>query len=175
MNVTLLFHRDAYSRVRDAYIAGLERLAEAGGDLSRVASVASFFVSRVDTAVDGLLEPRVQSGEEELADLLGRAAIANAALAYRDFQQTVATQRFQALKARGARAQRPLWASTGTKNAAYSDVLYIDSLIAPDTVNTMPRPRSTATSTTAASSSRWSPPFPRPSASCRPSRTTASA
>ena len=138
VNVTLLFHRDAYSDVRDAYIAGLERLAEAGGDLSRVASVASFFVSRVDTAVDGLLEPRVQAGEEELADLLGKAAIANAALAYRDFQETVATQRFQALKAKGARAQRPLWASTGTKNAAYSDVLYIDSLIAPDTVNTMP-------------------------------------
>lgn len=138
VNVTLLFHRDAYSRVRDAYIAGLERLAEAGGDLSRVASVASFFVSRVDTAVDGLLEPRVQSGEEELADLLGKAAIANAALAYRDFTETVSTQRFQALKARGARVQRPLWASTGTKNAAYSDVLYIDSLIAPDTVNTMP-------------------------------------
>ncbi len=138
VNVTLLFHRDAYSRVRDAYIAGLERLAAAGGDLSRVASVASFFVSRVDTAVDGELEPRVQAGEEELADLLGKAAIANAALAYRDFQETVATQRFQSLKAKGARAQRPLWASTGTKNAAYSDVLYIDSLIAPDTVNTMP-------------------------------------
>ena len=138
VNVTLLFHRDAYSDVRDAYVAGLERLAEAGGDLSRVASVASFFVSRVDTAVDGLLEPRVQAGEEELADLLGKAAIANAALAYRDFQETVATQRFQVLKAKGARAQRPLWASTGTKNAAYSDVLYIDSLIAPDTVNTMP-------------------------------------
>ncbi len=138
VNVTLLFHRDAYSRVRDAYITGLERLAAAGGDLSRVASVASFFVSRVDSAVDGLLEPRVQSGEEELADLLGKAAIANAALAYRDFQETVATQRFQSLKAKGARAQRPLWASTGTKNAAYSDVLYIDSLIAPDTVNTMP-------------------------------------
>ena len=138
VNVTLLFHRDAYTRVRDAYIAGLERLAESGGDLSRVASVASFFVSRVDTAVDGLLEPRVQAGEEELADLLGKAAIANAALAYRDFQETVAAPRFQALKARGARVQRPLWASTGTKNAAYSDVLYIDSLIAPDTVNTMP-------------------------------------
>ena len=138
VNVTLLFHRDAYSRVRDAYIAGLERLAESGGDPSRVASVASFFVSRVDTAVDGLLEPRVQAGEEELADLLGKAAIANAALAYRDFQETVAAPRFQALKARGARVQRPLWASTGTKNAAYSDVLYIDSLIAPDTVNTMP-------------------------------------
>ena len=138
VNVTLLFHRDAYARVRDAYVAGLERLAESGGDLSRVASVASFFVSRVDTAVDGLLEPRVQSGEEELADLLGKAAVANAALAYRDFRETVAAPRFQALKAKGARVQRPLWASTGTKNAAYSDVLYIDSLIAPDTVNTMP-------------------------------------
>ena len=138
VNVTLLFHRDAYSRVRDAYIAGLERLAASGGDLSRVASVASFFVSRVDTAVDGEIEPRVRAGEEELADLLGKAAIANAALAYRDFRETVAAPRFQALKARGARVQRPLWASTGAKNAAYSDVLYIDSLIAPDTVNTMP-------------------------------------
>lgn len=138
VNVTLLFHRDAYSHVRDAYIAGLERLAAAGGDLSRVSSVASFFVSRVDTAVDGQLEPRVHAGEEELADLLGKAAIANAALAYRDFQETVATPRFQDLQAKGARAQRPLWASTGTKNAAYSDVLYIETLIAPDTVNTMP-------------------------------------
>lgn len=138
VNVTLLFHRDAYSRVREAYIAGLERLAENGGDLSRVASVASFFVSRVDTAVDGLLDPRVQAGEEELADLLGKVAVANAALAYRDFRETVATPRFQALQAKGARVQRPLWASTGTKNPAYSDVLYIDSLIAPDTVNTMP-------------------------------------
>lgn len=138
VNVTLLFHRDAFSRVRDAYIAGLERLAESGGDLSRVASVASFFVSRVDAAVDGLLAPRVHAGEEELADLLGRAAIANAALAYRDFQETVATPRFQALREKGARVQRPLWASTGAKNPEYSDVLYIDSLIAPDTVNTMP-------------------------------------
>ena len=138
VNVTLLFHRDAYSRVRDAYVAGLERLAASGGDLSRVASVASFFVSRVDTAVDGLLDPRVQAGEEELADLLGKAAVANAALAYRDFRETVAAPRFQALEAKGARVQRPLWASTGAKNPAYSDVLYIDSLIAPDTVNTMP-------------------------------------
>ena len=175
VNVTLLFHRDAYSRVRDAYVAGLERLAASGGDLSRVASVASFFVSRVDTAVDGLLEPRVQAGEEELADLLGKAAVANAALAYRDFRETVAAPRFQALRARGARVQRPLWASTGTKNAAYSDVLYIDSLIAPDTVNTMPPPPSTATSTTGRRPSPSNPPSPRPSASCSPLRTTASA
>ena len=138
INVTLLFHRDAYTKVREAYIAGLERFAADGGDLRRVASVASFFVSRVDTAVDGQLEPRVQAGEEELADLLGKAAIANAALAYRDFQETAATERFEALRARGARVQRPLWASTGVKNPAYSDILYIESLIAPDTVNTMP-------------------------------------
>ena len=138
INVTLLFHRDAYSKVREAYTAGLERFAANGGDLRRVASVASFFVSRVDAAVDGLLEPRVKAGEEELADLLGKAAIANAALAYRDFQETAATERFAALRAKGARVQRPLWASTGTKNPDYSDVLYIESLIASDTVNTMP-------------------------------------
>ena len=138
INVTLLFHRDAYTKVREAYTAGLERFAANGGDLRRVASVASFFVSRVDAAVDGILEPRVKAGEEELADLLGKAAIANAALAYRDFQETAATERFAALRAKGARVQRPLWASTGTKNPDYSDVLYIESLIASDTVNTMP-------------------------------------
>ena len=115
INVTLLFHRDAYTKVREAYTAGLERFAASGGDLRRVASVASFFVSRVDAAVDGILEPRVKAGEEELADLLGKAAIANAALAYRDFQETAATERFAALRAKGARVQRPLWASTGTK------------------------------------------------------------
>ena len=101
INVTLLFHRDAYSKVREAYTAGLERFAANGGDLRRVASVASFFVSRVDAAVDGLLEPRVKAGEEELADLLGKAAIANAALAYRDFQETAATERFAALAGQG--------------------------------------------------------------------------
>ena len=164
INVTLLFHRDAYTKVREAYTAGLERFAANGGDLRRVASVASFFVSRVDAAVDGLLEPRVKAGEEELADLLGKAAIANAALAYRDFQETAAAERFAALRAKGARVQRPLWASTGTKNPAYSDVLYIESLIASDTVNTMPpcHPRQLPRSR-ARSRPRWSPSSRRPS------------
>ena len=138
INVTLLFHLEAYRRVREAYTTGLEHLVEAGGDPSKVASVASFFVSRVDSAVDALLEAKIQNGESGLELLLGRAAIANAALAYRDFRETVASDRFSSLQAKGAQVQRPLWASTGTKNPAYSDVLYIETLIGPDTVNTTP-------------------------------------
>ena len=138
INVTLLFHLEAYRRVREAYTAGLEHLVEAGGDPSKVASVASFFVSRVDSAVDALLESKIQNGDSGLEHLLGKAAIANAALAYRDFRETVAGDRFSSLQAKGAHVQRPLWASTGTKNPAYSDVLYIEALIGPDTVNTTP-------------------------------------
>ena len=138
INVTLIFSLDAYQEVSDAYIGGLEDLAAAGGALSRVASVASFFVSRVDTAVDGLLEERIRGGSEELKGLLGRAAVANAKLAYRAFQVKFRDGRFGALRGRGARVQRPLWASTGTKNPAYSDVMYLESLIGPDTVNTVP-------------------------------------
>ena len=138
VNVTLIFSLDAYRQVSDAYIGGLEDLAEAAGDLSRVASVASFFVSRVDTAVDGLLEERIRDDGQNLERLLGRAAIANAKLAYRTFKSTFSGQRFTALRAKGARVQRPLWGSTGTKNPAYSDVLYLESLIGPDTVNTVP-------------------------------------
>lgn len=138
INVTLLFHLEAYRLVREAYTAGLERLVKAGGDPSKVASVASFFVSRVDSAVDALLESMIQNGESGFDHLLGKAAIANAALAYRDFQETVAEERFASLQAKGAHVQRPLWASTGTKNPAYSDVLYIETLIGPDTVNTTP-------------------------------------
>ena len=138
INVTLLFNLDAYRLVREAYTAGLEHLVETGGDPSKVASVASFFVSRVDSAVDALLESKIQNGESGFEHLLGKAAIANAALAYRDFQETVAGERFASLQAKGAQVQRPLWASTGTKNPAYSDVLYIESLIGPDTVNTTP-------------------------------------
>jgi len=138
INVTLLFHLDAYRLVREAYTAGLEHLVKKGGDPSRVASVASFFVSRVDSAVDALIESRLQNGESGFEHLLGKAAIANAALAYRDFQETVSAERFASLQAKGAHVQRPLWASTGTKNPAYSDVLYIESLIGPDTVNTTP-------------------------------------
>ena len=133
VNVTLIFSLEMYSRVREAYVSGLEDLARAGGDLGAVASVASFFVSRVDTAVDGLIE-----GRRELESLMGKAAVANAKIAYQDFKGTFGTDRFGALASKGARVQRPLWASTSTKNPAYSDVLYVEALVGVDTVNTMP-------------------------------------
>ena len=144
VNVTLIFSLDAYERVREAYIAGLESLARSDGDVSKIASVASFFVSRVDTAVDGLLEERIAEGQDELGALLGKTAVANAKVAYQAFKTTFDGQRFAELGAKGARVQRPLWASTGTKNPAYSDVHYIEPLIGPDTVNTMPEPTLTA-------------------------------
>jgi transaldolase / glucose-6-phosphate isomerase len=132
INVTLIFSLSRYAEVMEAYVRGLEKLASAGGDLSHVASVASFFVSRVDTAVDALLEARSQ------ADLQGKIAVANAKLAYQQFKETFAGERWAALAGKGARVQRPLWASTGTKNPAYPDTLYVDALIGPDTVNTVP-------------------------------------
>ena len=138
INVTLIFSLEVYRQVMEAYISGLEDLAQAGGDVSRVASVASFFVSRVDTAVDTLLDEHIRQGREEMKSLLGKAAIDNVKLVYRAFQATFGSQQFAALQSNGARVQRPLWASTGTKNPAYSDVLYVESLIGPDTVNTMP-------------------------------------
>ena len=138
INVTLIFSRVAYQQVAEAYISGLEDLTQSGGDVSRVASVASFFVSRLDSVIDALLEESIRSGETNLEELLGKAAIANAKLAYRDFKAIFSNATFTALKEKGARPQRPLWASTGTKNPAYSDVLYLDSLIASDTVNTVP-------------------------------------
>ena len=144
INVTLIFSLDAYRQVREAYLAGLRELARSGGDLSRVSSVASFFVSRVDTAVDDLLGERLRSGNDELKSLLGKAAVANAKLAYRDFQEAFDSGPFSALREQGARVQRPLWASTGTKNPAYSDVLYVESLVSKDTVNTMPEATLTA-------------------------------
>jgi transaldolase len=133
VNVTLTFSLKAYRDVRGAYIAGLEDLRWAGGDLSRVASVASFFISRVDTAVDS------QLGDDH-DDLKGDAAIANAKLAYRDFKETFGGERFARLEAKGARVQRTLWGSTSTKNPEYSDVKYVDGLIGADTVNTVPEP-----------------------------------
>ena len=138
VNVTLIFSREIYAQVRGAYIAGLEDRAAAGGDLTRVASVASFFVSRVDAVVDGLLEELIGQGYNELNALLGKAAVANARLAYRDFKETFESTRFERLREKGARVQRPLWGSTSTKNPAYSDVLYVEELIGRDTVNTMP-------------------------------------
>ena len=144
VNVTLIFSLDAYSRVMDAYIGGLEDLAAAGGDVTKAASVASFFVSRVDTAVDGLIDDAMSDGGEELAALKGKAAVSNAKLAYQEFKGTFGTPRFDQLRSRGARVQRPLWASTGTKNPDYSDVLYVEDLIGPNTVNTMPQDTLTA-------------------------------
>ena len=138
VNVTLIFSLGAYAQVREAYIGGLEDLAQAGGNPAGVASVASFFVSRVDGMIDGQLEGRIGEGASELEALMGKAAVANAKIAYRDFKQTFASDRFAALQGRGGRVQRPLWASTSTKNPEYSDVLYVDSLIGPDTVNTLP-------------------------------------
>ena len=138
INATLIFSLEAHRQVMEAYVAGLEDLAQAGGDLSTVASVASFFVSRVDTAVDALLDERARQGQKGADALRGKAAIANAKLAYRSFKGIFDGDRFAALRARGARVQRPLWASTSTKNPAYSDVLYIDNLIGRDTVNTIP-------------------------------------
>jgi transaldolase len=132
INVTLIFGLDRYAEVMEAYISGLEA---AEGDLSRISSVASFFVSRVDTEVDQRLEA---IGSDEALALRGRAAVAQAQLAYTRFSETFSGSRWEALAARGAHVQRPLWASTSTKNPDYVDTLYVDTLIAPDTVNTMP-------------------------------------
>jgi transaldolase len=132
INVTLIFSLERYAQVVEAYIGGVERLVAAGGDAATVDSVASFFVSRVDTEADRRL---AELGRQDLA---GRLAVANAKLAYRHYQETFAGERWEHLASAGARVQRCLWASTSTKNPAYSDVLYVDELIGPDTVNTMP-------------------------------------
>jgi transaldolase len=144
INVTLIFSLDHYRAVAQAYIAGLERRAAEGGSLAHVASVASFFLSRIDTAVDKILaglaaDPSTPaSAMERLSALQGTAAIASARLAYACFLETFHGERWERLAARGARVQRPLWASTGTKNPAYPDTLYVDTLIARHTVNTLP-------------------------------------
>ncbi len=141
VNVTLLFSQEAYRQVAEAYLAGLEALAAAGGDLQRVASVASFFVSRIDSLVDARVEAKLKAGEGDralLESLRGKVAIANAKLAYQAYKKIFAGERWERLAAAGARTQRLLWASTGTKNPQYSDVLYVEELIGPDTVNTIP-------------------------------------
>lgn len=132
VNITLIFGLENYGQVMEAYLSGLEAYAENHAGLSGIASVASFFVSRVDTAVDRELEAL---GEVEL---LGKIAVANTKLAYQRFLETFQGERWQMLVEKGARPQRPLWASTSTKNPAYSDTMYVDELIGPDTVNTMP-------------------------------------
>jgi transaldolase len=133
INVTLIFSLPRYEAVMEAYLSGLEALAAADEDLSQVHSVASFFVSRVDTEVDRRLE---KIGEK--AGLEGKAGVAQAQLAYGLFQERFSGPRWEALAAKGAHRQRPLWASTSTKNPAYPDLLYVDNLIGPHTVNTMP-------------------------------------
>ncbi|MDP6509394.1 MAG: transaldolase [Chloroflexota bacterium] len=138
VNVTLLFALDAYREVAETYVAALADRKAAGADVGSVASVASFFVSRVDTAADGRLQARIDAGESGLESMLGKTAVANAIAAYGAYLDIFAGRQWEELKAAGARVQRCLWASTGTKNAAYSDVLYVEELIAPDTVNTLP-------------------------------------
>lgn len=132
VNVTLIFSVDRYAEVMDAYLRGLEQAAAAGKDLSKIHSVASFFVSRVDTEIDKRL------AAIDRADLKGKAGIANATVAFGAYQEVFGNQRFQALAAQGANVQRPLWASTGTKDPAYPDTLYVAGLIAEGVVNTMP-------------------------------------
>jgi len=142
INVTLIFALEAYENVANAYIEGLEKLAANGGDLSKVASVASFFVSRVDTLVDKLLDEKIAQADgakkAELEALKGKAGIANSKLAYEKFQKIFEGERFQKLAAKGAKPQRVLWASTSTKNPKYRDVMYVEELIGPETVDTMP-------------------------------------
>jgi len=142
VNVTLLFARDAYEAVAHAYLEGLEARQAAGQPLAHIASVASFFVSRIDTVVDGLVEAKLKTatGAEKarLERLLGKVAIANAKLAYQSYKRIFSGPRWDALQAKGAQRQRVLWASTGSKNPRYSDVLYVEELIGPDTVNTVP-------------------------------------
>lgn len=142
INVTLMFNRRHYKDVALAYLGGLQDLAAKGGDLARVHSVASFFVSRVDTLIDKRLDEKAAaaSGAERarLEGLRGKAGLANSKVVYQDFLAIFGAEPFTSLRARGARLQRPLWASTGTKNPAYSDLLYVENLVGNDTVNTMP-------------------------------------
>ncbi len=143
INITLLFAIPAYEQVAWAYIRALERRLAEGKSIDHVASVASFFVSRIDTLADKLIADRLKTttdptSKAKLASLQGKIAIANAKLAYQSFKTLFGGERFLALRAKGARVQRPLWASTSTKNPSYSDVLYVEALIGPDTVNTLP-------------------------------------
>lgn len=143
VNATLLFGVEVYEQVAWAYVSGLEKLAAQGGDVTRIASVASFFISRIDTLVDSLLDAKLKEAsapmdKAALRNLLGKAAIANAKMAYVKFQEVCSSPRFQALRAHGAKVQRLLWASTGAKNPTYPDTYYVDELIGPDTVTTMP-------------------------------------
>jgi transaldolase/glucose-6-phosphate isomerase len=139
VNVTLMFSMNHYNNVAEAYIKGIEKRAQSGGAIDKVFSVASFFVSRVETLVDKKLDAKLkEKNDPAIATLKGKAAVANTKLVYQRYKEIFLGQRFAAMKQKGARTQWPLWASTGTKDKAYSDVKYVDELIGPDTVNTMP-------------------------------------
>jgi len=142
INITLLFSIEAYRRVQEAYLRGLERRVAAGQPVHQIASVASFFVSRIDTEADKRIEARAAAAPPQQAEALrslhGKIAVANAKLAYRLYQETFGSARWKALASRGARVQRPLWASTSTKNPAYPDLLYVETLVGRDTINTLP-------------------------------------
>jgi transaldolase / glucose-6-phosphate isomerase len=143
INVTLLFAQEVYEKVAEAYIAGLEDLAKRGGNLNKMASVASFFISRIDTLVDSMIDDKLKTATDAqqqtlLKSLKGKVAIANGKLTYQRYQRIFSGPRWEALATKGAQTQRVLWASTSTKNPAYRDVMYVEELIGPDTVNTMP-------------------------------------
>lgn len=143
INITLLFAKDVYEKVAEAYIAGVEQLAARGGNVKKMASVASFFISRIDSLVDSKIDEKLKTTTDPnqqalLKSLLGKVAIANGKLAYQSYQRIFSGPRWEALAAKGAQTQRVLWASTSTKNPAYRDVMYVEELIGPDTVNTMP-------------------------------------
>ena len=143
INVTLLFSQEVYEGVAEAYIAGLEQLAGRGGDVDKIASVASFFISRIDSSIDSIAGARLSTSkdpheQEQLKSLLGKVAVANAKQTYRRYLRIFSSDRWKALATKGAQTQRVLWASTSTKNPGYSDVLYVEELIGRDTVNTIP-------------------------------------
>ncbi len=141
INVTLLFAQDVYEKVAEAYVSGVEDLAARGGNLKKMAGVASFFISRIDTLIDSMLNEKIKNdgAQKDLyTSLLGKVAIANGKLTYQSYQRIFGGPRWQALAAKGAQTQRVLWASTSTKNPNYRDVIYVEELIGPDTVNTMP-------------------------------------
>ncbi len=141
INVTLLFAQEVYEKVAEAYIAGLEELAKNGGNLKKMAGVASFFISRIDTLIDSKLDEKIKSDASQQSlykSLQGKVAIANGKLTYQKYQKIFSGPRWEALASKGAQTQRVLWASTSTKNPAYRDVIYVEELIGPDTVNTMP-------------------------------------
>ena len=143
INVTLLFAQEVYEKVAEAYIAGLDDLAKRGGNLKKMAGVASFFISRIDTLVDSMIEDKLKAAKDAqtqglLKSLLGKVAIANGKLTYQRYQRIFSGPRWEALASKGAQTQRVLWASTSTKNPAYRDVMYVEDLIGPDTVDTMP-------------------------------------